>query len=107
MQRHSRRPGAASTIYVSDGFTHEVDAIHAPSAVNRFFENSIEYSFSKTVALAGKPDLIAVRKSGATICEVKTGQPKTSDSVEAMIYTHLIPLVIPRFHGTRFAGFIV
>ncbi|SRR6266852_5457281 len=69
--------------------------------------NSIKYCLSNTVTLAGKPDLIGVAKSGATIFDVKTGQPKTSDSVQVMIYMHLVPLVIPRYSGTRFAGCVV
>src|SRR5882672_10919193 len=62
-------------------------------------ENSIRYVAPTGIVLAGKPDLIANARGEITIYDVKTGQPKTSDRIQVMIYMYLIPLAIEKYRG--------
>jgi hypothetical protein len=70
-------------------------------------ENVIKHFPETGTTLSGKPDLISVCGSAATIYDVKTGQPKTSDTIQVMLYMHLAPLTLPRLRGMRPSGCIV
>jgi hypothetical protein len=70
-------------------------------------ENSIRYLASAGIVLAGKPDLITTAKRETTIYDVKTGQPKTSDRIQVMIYMYLVPLAVEKYRGISPTGCVV
>ena len=70
-------------------------------------ENSIKYVSPKGITVAGKPDLIALSGKAATVYDVKTGQPKTSDTIQVMIYMYLVPLTIQKYRGVALTGHVV
>jgi PD-(D/E)XK nuclease superfamily len=70
-------------------------------------ENSIRYALPSGAVIAGKPDLIGVSSKGTTIYDIKTGQPKTSDTIQVMIYMYLVPLTVGRFKNVKPAGCVV
>jgi hypothetical protein len=70
-------------------------------------ENSIRYVAPEGIVVAGKPDLIATSKTETTVYDVKTGQPKTSDSVQVLIYMYLIPLSVEKYRGISPSGCVV
>jgi predicted RecB family nuclease len=70
-------------------------------------ENSIKYVPMTGVTVAGKPDLISTAGSVATIYDVKTGQPKTSDTIQVMIYMYLVPWTVPKYRGIQPSGCVV
>lgn len=67
-------------------------------------ENSFRYEVRPGVWLAGKPDLVTVPPAGPTVYDVKTGQPKTSDQIQVMIYMHVLPLAITGYRGAKPSG---
>ena len=57
--------------------------------------------------IGGKPDLVAVGPDRTgTIYDVKTGQPRASDTAQVMIYMYALPYQ-GQFRGMRFDGRIV
>lgn len=70
-------------------------------------QNSLKFTTKSGITIAGKPDLVAVANPAVTVYDVKTGQPRKSDSIQVMLYMHLIPLVIPRHSGIKLAGCVV
>lgn len=59
----------------------------------------------RSATLSGKPDLIATGNEWL-ICDVKTGQPRTSDRIQVMIYMYAIPRALPQYKGVKFAGLV-
>ena len=57
----------------------------------------------------GKPDLVALNPDGsATIYDVKTGQPRSSDEIQVKLYMYLLPLSgHRRWQGVTFDGCVV
>jgi CRISPR/Cas system-associated exonuclease Cas4 (RecB family) len=53
-------------------------------------QNSIRVKGSGGAVLAGKPDLIAVKGDTAIVVDCKTGQPRTSDSLQVRLYMYLL-----------------
>ena len=70
-------------------------------------ENQIRYTTPSGVTVVGKPDLISVKDRMATIYDVKTGQPKSSDQVQVMLYMHLLPKAVAAYRGMQPAGCVV
>ena len=57
--------------------------------------------------LGGKPDLVVTRDDATgTIYDIKTGQPRASDTAQVMIYMYALPYV-NRFRGVEFDGRLV
>ncbi len=57
--------------------------------------------------LGGKPDLVIMREDGAgVIYDIKTGQPRASDTAQVMIYMYALPYV-NQFRGIQFDGRLV
>ena len=57
--------------------------------------------------VSGKPDLLAI--SGDTVCvyDAKTGQPRTGDTVQVMIYVYCTQRANPTFQARTFRGTVV
>jgi hypothetical protein len=70
-------------------------------------ENEIRYTAPSGVVVVGKPDLIAVNEGRPKIYDVKTGQPRSSNEVQVMLYMHLLPQAVLAYRGTRPAGCVV
>ncbi len=70
-------------------------------------ENSMRHVAPTGTVLAGKPDLVATSNRETTIYDVKTGQPKTSDRIQVMIYMYLMPLAIEKYRGISPTGCVV
>ena len=57
--------------------------------------------------LSGKPDLIILEPNGeGTVCDIKTGQPKASDTAQVMIYMYALPH-LTQYRGDDFNGLVV
>ena len=59
----------------------------------------------KNAVLGGKPDLISIGDE-FMICDVKSGQPKSSDRIQVMIYMYAVPLAMPQYKGRKFDGLV-
>lgn len=67
----------------------------------------VEISRSGTV-ISGTPDVIAVHPGGATIYDVKTGQPSVAHVAQVRLYMYLVPRAHNgRWRGTTFDGALV
>lgn len=53
-------------------------------------QNSIRVRGSGGAVLAGKPDIVTVKGDTAIVIDCKTGQPRTSDSLQVRLYMHLL-----------------
>lgn len=53
-------------------------------------QNALRVQGKGGAILGGKPDLVAVKGDTAIIVECKTGQPRTSDSLQVRLYMHLL-----------------
>ncbi len=60
-----------------------------------------------TAALGGRPDLIAKSGNAGVICDVKTGKPSPSHSVQVMVYMYGVPRVLRQYQGVTFDGLVV
>ncbi len=49
----------------------------------------------RTATVGGKPDLIAVKGNHGIIVDIKTGQPRTSDHVQVMLYMYAVSKAFP------------
>lgn len=70
-------------------------------------ENSFKYVTPAGVTIAGKPDLIASSDTQVRIYDIKTGQPRTSDNIQVMLYMNFVPLTVPRYRGVSPSGCVV
>lgn len=61
----------------------------------------------KVATVGGRPDIIAVSAGAATVYDVKTGRPKTSDQVQVMIYMYAVPLAFPQYKDVELDGAVV
>ena len=55
-------------------------------------------------ALAGKPDLVAVRDGVGTVIDTKTGKPSPSHSAQVMLYQYALPRALDRYRGMEIKG---
>ena len=70
-----------------------------------FVENQNSFRLrGRQAALAGKPDLIAVKNSNAIIIDAKTGRPSPHHAVQVMIYQYAVPLALAQYQGIEFTG---
>ncbi len=70
-------------------------------------QNYFNLRGSSGAVLGGKPDLVTIREDGfGTIYDVKTGQPRASDTAQVMIYMYALPY-INQFKGIEFDGRLV
>ncbi len=67
-------------------------------------EQNSFYLRGRSAMLGGKPDLIAKKGESGTIIDVKSGQPRPSDTVQVMLYLYAIPKVFQQFNGVTFDG---
>lgn len=70
-------------------------------------QNSFQYGHASGAVIAGKPDIVALRDSIATVCDCKTGRPKTSDRVQVMMYMYLLPVCFPELAAYTVEGRII
>ena len=62
----------------------------------------------KTATVGGKPDLIAKKGNRGIVVDIKTGQPRTSDHVQVMLYMYAIPKAFPeKYRDVVFEGRVV
>lgn len=54
-----------------------------------------------TAVLGGKPDLVITGDENF-ICDIKTGQPKTSDRMQVMVYMYALSRAPTRFNGIQY-----
>lgn len=61
------------------------------------------------LAIAGKPDLIAIEPATGhcTVYDTKTGNPKQSDIIQVALYMMLIPYATPLYKGKALDGCVV
>jgi hypothetical protein len=59
--------------------------------------------YQGVVKVAGKPDILAVSQDEVRVVDVKTGNPRVSDSVQVMIYLWMIDKS-PKFSGKKLSG---
>ena len=86
---------------VRDGLENQGHTVHT--------ENQSYFNLrggSGTV-IGGKPDLVALSPDGSgTIYDIKTGQPRASDTAQVMIYMYALPY-IGQYRGMSFDGRLV
>ncbi|MBI4507833.1 MAG: PD-(D/E)XK nuclease family protein [Chloroflexi bacterium] len=74
-------------------------------AVYREDQNRFRVRRSSGLRLAGKPDLIAIDRSGrVTVYDAKTGRPKHSDLIQIMLYMMCLPHASPLYKGKALHG---
>ncbi|MDO8691656.1 MAG: PD-(D/E)XK nuclease family protein [Dehalococcoidia bacterium] len=61
----------------------------------------------KAATLGGQADLIGTSGGSGLILDAKTGQPRTSDHVQVMIYMWAIPQALRQYQGVVFDGKVV
>ena len=62
----------------------------------------------RTATVGGKPDLIARKENRGIIVDIKTGQPKSSDHVQVMLYVYAVPKAFPeKYKDVVFEGRVV
>lgn len=59
------------------------------------------------LVLSGKPDLLAVSGGSVGVYDAKTGQPRSADTVQVMIYMFCVPRCNPDFQTKTFKGTVV
>jgi hypothetical protein len=70
-------------------------------------QNHFKLTGNSGTMLVGQPDLIATSDGEGLICDVKTGQPSTSDVAQVLIYMWAVPHAIKHYKGIRFEGQVV
>ena len=58
----------------------------------------------RTAMLAGRPDLLVVSGDDILIIDAKTGQERTSHSVQLMIYMYALPKALDQYRDARIRG---
>ena len=66
-------------------------------------QNSFNLRGSSAV-LAGKPDLVAMRRDQVTVIDAKTGRPSPAHAAQVMIYMYALPRSLERYKGLSIAG---
>jgi hypothetical protein len=71
---------------------HDVAAEYREAKYKVFLEgqNTLRVRGHGGAVLVGKPDIVAVKYDTAVIVDCKTGQPRTSDSLQVRLYMHLL-----------------
>ena len=70
-------------------------------------QNHFTLRGSSGTVLAGKPDLISISaQKERTIHDIKTGQPRTSDQIQVMIYMYALPRALKQYKGMAFDGMV-
>ena len=72
-------------------------------------ENQNHFSLrgSSGTVIGGKPDLVVLDSNGdGTVYDIKTGQPRASDTAQVMIYMYALPHM-PKHRGATFDGLVV
>ena len=64
-------------------------------------QNAFRMRGSDGTTLAGKPDIVAVRGGAAKVVDCKTGNPKTSDQLQVLVYMLTLPHTHPACRGLR------
>ncbi len=59
------------------------------------------------ITLGGKPDIIARKKDTGRIVDTKAGKPKTSHSIQVMIYMWAVPLALEQYRELSLSGRVV
>lgn len=59
------------------------------------------------LVLSGKPDLLSVSGGTVVVYDAKTGQQRSSDAVQVMIYMFCIPRSNPDYQSRTFKGMVV
>ena len=57
-----------------------------------------------SASLAGKPDLVAQRRDGATVIDAKSGRPSPHHAIQVMIYMYALPRALERYRGLALSG---
>ena len=66
-------------------------------------QNSFNLRGSSAV-LAGKPDLVAMRRDQVIVIDAKTGRPSPAHAAQVMIYMYALPRSLERYKGLSIAG---
>ena len=70
-------------------------------------ENAFRRIGKTGIVVSGKPDILAVRDRRGIVEECKTGRPRASDPIQALVYLLLLPIKNPRCAGVELAGRVV
>lgn len=70
-------------------------------------QNSFQYHHAGGVVLAGKPDIVALDDTTATVVDCKTGRPKVSDQIQVQIYMYVLPICFSKLSLYTFKGRVV
>ncbi len=99
----------ASWLMNHTALTNEVRSLleNAGSTVRTENQNLFRIQGNSGTVLGGKPDLVALSENGSGIIyDIKTGQPRPSDTAQVMIYMYGLPHT-PEFRGMEFDGRLV
>jgi hypothetical protein len=71
---------------------HDVAAEYRAKGYKVYLEgqNTIRVRGRDGAVLVGKPDIVAVKDDTAVVVDCKTGQPRTSDSLQVRLYMYLL-----------------
>ena len=57
-----------------------------------------------SASLAGKPDLVAQRRDGATVIDAKSGRPSPHHAIQVMVCMYALPRALERYRGLALSG---
>ena len=70
-------------------------------------QNSFKVEGARGIVLSGKADIVAIKEYEAYVEDCKTGNPKTSDHMQVLIYILTLPLATTHCKGLTLEGRIV
>jgi len=70
-------------------------------------ENAFKRRGKTGIVVSGKPDILAIRDGRGVIEDCKTGRPRTSDQLQVLVYTLLLPIKNPRTADVRLSGRVI
>ncbi|MBA7635052.1 hypothetical protein ES703_42652 [subsurface metagenome] len=70
-------------------------------------QNSFRVEGAKGITLSGKADIVAIKENEAYVEDCKTGNPKTSDHMQVLVYMLTLPLATTHCKGLTLEGRII
>jgi hypothetical protein len=83
-------------LFLKDGYTVSIEG-----------QNQFKLTGKTGITLASKPDLVCFKGDKGIVVDCKTGQEKSADFAQVLIYMWALPLAIPKYRNVKFTGRVV
>ena len=70
-------------------------------------QNSFRIKGKTGIVVSGKADIVAITEDAAFVEDCKTGDPRTSDNMQVMIYLLTLPIAVEHCKGRSLEGRII